>query len=181
MDRAPTAPCLAGGADGGGAGVADATRAAALDRCSRALQSAGGKFARGKTKAVGKCLRAVEGCLFADPAESGPCLDAAHAACAKAIGGLARPGTGVEAKLVTVIGAACGTSGAPFADVLADAGLGYEALASTCGGLGVANLDSGAALADCVRRQHECRVEQWLEREAPRLRELIQLGATPLP
>ena len=99
----------------------------------------------------------------------------------QAIDALTRPGNGVEAKLVAAIAAACDGAGGSFSDVLAADGLGYQSLAPTCAALGVSTLDSDAALADCVRRQHECRVEQWLERETPRLRELIQLGARPLP
>jgi hypothetical protein len=171
-------PCLATGADGGAGGIGDGARAQALERCGKALQSAAAKFARAKGKAVGKCLRALEGCLFADGSATSSCLDGATGACAKAIGTLTRPGNGVEAKLRATITAGCGT--AALADVLAPNGLGYGAVASTCGGLG-ASLDSAAGLADCVARQHECRVEQWLERETPRLRELIELGATPLP
>jgi hypothetical protein len=68
----------------------------------------------------------------------------------------------------------------PLTDVLGATGLGYDAVSSTCSGLG-APIDSAAGLAACVARHHECRVEQWLEREAPRLRELIDLGGTPLP
>ncbi|MEO7436832.1 MAG: hypothetical protein ABI080_15255, partial [Candidatus Binatia bacterium] len=174
-----TLPCLATGADGGGTGVGDATRAQALERCGKALQGASATFARGKTKAVGKCLRALEGCLYEDGVAAAPCLDGAGATCAKAIATLTRPGNGVEAKLVAAISSGCGT--AAFADVLGATGLGYGALASTCSALGGAPLDSSSALATCVVRQHECRVEQWLERETPRLRELIDLGNTPLP
>ena len=141
--------------------------------------SAGAKFARGQTKAVAKCLRAFDGCLFTDGAAVAPCLDGAQAACAKTIATLTRPGNGVEAKLVGAITKSCGS--ALFADVLAPNGLGYGAFTSTCAGLGVPALDSSAALATCVARQHECRIEQLLERTTPRLRELIDLGGTPLP
>jgi hypothetical protein len=171
--------CLATGADGGGLGVADPTRAVALERCGKSLQTAAAKFARAKAKAVGKCLRAIEGCLHDDGAAVPPCLDDAQADCAKAIANLTRPGSGAEAKLVGGIVKGC--TAPPFADVLASAGLGYGALASTCSGLGAGPLDSAPALATCVARQHECRVEQWLERETPRFRELIDLGGTPLP
>lgn len=172
-------PCVAFGADGGGAGVADPLRAQAVDRCGKTIRDAAAKFARGKSKVVAKCLRAVEDCLFGDGAAVPPCLDGAQATCAKAIAGLTRPGNGVEAKLTGAIAGAC----APVAtaDVLAPVGLGFEALAGTCGALGVPSLDSSAALATCVVRQHECRVEQWLERETPRLRELVELGGTPFP
>ncbi len=179
QDPAADFPCLGIAADGNGAGIGDAARAAALERCAKALQTATAKFARGKTKAVGKCLRALEGCLYEDGVAAPPCLGAAQSACAKAIATLTRPAKGVEAKLVAAIVKSCGTPG--FADVLAVNGLGYAAAASTCSGLGVPTLDSAAALATCVARQHECRVEQWLERESPRLRELIDLGGTPLP
>ncbi|MCC6849267.1 MAG: right-handed parallel beta-helix repeat-containing protein [Deltaproteobacteria bacterium] len=172
-------PCLATGADGGGAGVDDAVRARALERCGSALRSATAKFARGKAKAVARCLRTVEDCLFVDGVAAAPCLDAARAACAKAIGALTRPGTGIEATLAAAVTGGC--AGASIADVLAPAGLGYGVLSSTCAALGVPALDSPAALGACVVRQHECRVEQWLERATPRLRELIDLGGTPLP
>jgi hypothetical protein len=80
-----------------------------------------------------------------------------------------------------VAGVVNGCTVPPFADVLASSGLGFATLASTCDGLGAGTLDGAGALAECVRRQHECRVEHWLERETPRLRELIDLGGTPLP
>jgi hypothetical protein len=172
-------PCLATGADGGGLGIADPTRASAIERCGKALQRAAAKFARGKSKAVAKCLRALEGCLYDDGAAAPPCLDGAQDTCAKAIATVTRPGSGVEAKLVAGIIKGC--SAPVFADVLAPSGLGFATLASTCGGLGAGNLDSANTLATCVVRQHECRVEQWLERETPRLRELIGIGGTPLP
>ncbi len=176
----PAYPCLPALTSGGGAGVGDAARAQALERCSKALHSAAAKFTRGKTKAVAKCLRALEDCLYQDGSAAPPCLDDAVAGCAKAIDTLTRPGKGVEAKLASAIASAC-ASPAAFADVLAETGLGYGAVASTCAGLGAGPLDSSSALATCVVRQHECRVEQLLERETPRLRELIELGGTPLP
>ncbi len=171
--------CLVPGIDGGGLGVGDAARAQAVERCGKAVQIAGAKFARATTKTVAKCARALEGCVFDQGSAAPPCLAGAEAACAKAIGLLARPVTGIEARLAASIAKGCAS--VPFADVLAPSGLGYAAVASTCTGLGVPTLDSANALAGCVGRQHECRVEQWLERETPRLRELIRLGGTPLP
>ena len=133
----------------------------------------------GRAKTVAKCLRAVEACLFTDGAAVPPCLDDAQATCARAIAALTRPGNGLEAKLVA--GVVKGCSAPAFADVLAAQGLGYAALASTCGGLGAGAIDDPGGLAACLLRQHECRVEQWLERETPRLRELIDLGGALLP
>jgi hypothetical protein len=172
-------PCLPAGSDGTGAGIGDSGRAAALERCGKTLATASAKFARAKTKAVGKCLGALEGCLFTEGAAAPPCVDGARAACAKTIATLTRPGNGVEAKLVAAIAKRCGA--ASFADVLAPNGLGYAGLTATCAGLGTGPLDSAAALGACMARAHECRVEQLLEREDPRLRELIDLGGTPLP
>jgi len=179
QDVATMAPCLPAGTSGGGAGAADTGVGKALEACGRALDRAGAAFARGKSKAIAKCLLALEGCLFADDSAAPPCLDGARTACAKAIGALTRPGSGVEAKLVATITHACGAAGLPFADVLATRGLGFATWTSTCAALGAGSLDSPTALAACVARQHGCRVEQLLEREAPRLRELLNLGATP--
>lgn len=172
-------PCLANGVDGGGVGVGDTARAAALERCAKALHTTGLTFTRGKAKTVAKCLRAVERCLYEDGVAAPPCLDEAQATCARAIGTLSNPGNGIEAKLVAGIVKGCSVP--QFADVLDATGLGYAALASTCAGLGAGTLDDPDALAACVLHQHECRVEQWLERAAPRLRELIDLGGAPLP
>ena len=172
-------PCLATGADGGGLGIGDAPRAAELERCGKALHASGAKFARGKAKAVAKCLRAVESCLYDDGVAAPPCLDDAESACANAVAALTKPGSGLEAKLLAGIVKGC--IAPPFADVLGSTGLGYAALASTCGGLGAGTLDGPHALAACVLRQHACHVEHWLERATPRLRELIDLGGSPLP
>jgi hypothetical protein len=172
-------PCLPAGSDGGGVGEPE--RAKGLERCGRALHSGGAKFARRKTKAVAKCLRGLERCLFVEGSAAGPCLDGAREGCAKALAILTRPANGVEAKLLATIASGCSSPDLPFADVLSSTGLGYAAFASTCAALGAGALDSPAALAACVVRQHECRVEQLLERETPRLRELIDLGGTPLP
>lgn len=65
------------------------------------------------------------------------------------------------------------------ADLFGSSGLGATALAPTCTGLGVPTLATSADLASCLVRNLECRADQLLENETPRLRELLQLGTTP--
>ena len=62
------------------------------------------------------------------------------------------------------------------AELLATNGLGQSSLASYCAAVGVPAHATPADVAECVARHHSCRVGQLLDAEAPRARELLELG-----
>jgi hypothetical protein len=74
---------------------------------------------------------------------------------------------------------ACGT--VALSDVTDAAGLGFGNHATECASLGVATLGSIGDVAACLTVQHECRVEQMIERQNPRSNELLGLGQVTLP
>lgn len=173
-DPASDTPCLGTTADGGGQGVTDAAARKAVVKCQKAFAKAGTAFAAQEQKLLQKCAAAVATCIqlkASDPA----CLAKATTTCGK----LAQKLAAAEAKVGTAVGKSCGGVVGP-AGVVANEGLGFGAHATTCAGLGVATLASLDDIATCSVRLHACRVEQLLENQTPRLRELLELGATPL-
>jgi hypothetical protein len=180
-DPAVDAPCLAAGIDAGGDGVGDPkARGAALAKCQGALAKAAVKFLGQKQKLVQKCATAVAVCLQ-QKRDDPKCLPKARATCGKQIAAIARPGGGVEAKLAAAVAKACGAPRVALADLLAPAGLGFDARSDECAALGVAGLATLGDVATCVVRLHECRAEQLLDLQTPRLRELLDLGEVTLP
>lgn len=160
-----------------GSGLADTDRAKALVKCQATLQKATTKFASGEEKAVVACLQAATSCVQLKPGDP-DCLTKLHTTCAKELADLA-PGGALAAKLAAAIGKDCATIDA---GELANAnGLGYQARAAECSALQAPPPASAAAIADCLLRQHECRVAQMLEATTPRVEELLGLGNVSLP
>ena len=173
-DPASDTPCLGSTADGGGQPVADAAARKAVVKCQNGFAKAGTAFAAQAQKLRQKCAATVATCVqlkASDPA----CLAKAATTCGK----LAQKLTAAEVKLGTAIGKSCGGA-VGVAAVVASEGLGFAAHETTCAGLGVATLASLSDVATCSVRLHACRVEQMLENQTPRLRELLELGGTPL-
>lgn len=173
-DPAIDTPCLGGTAEGGGQGVADPAARKAVVKCQKAFAKAGGAFAAQEQKLLQKCAAIVATCVqvkASDPA----CLTKATTTCGK----LAQKLVAAEAKVGTAIGKSCGGA-VGVASVVASTGLGFGTHGTTCAGLGVATLASLGDVATCGVRLHACRVEQMLENQTPRLRELLELGGTPL-
>ena len=154
--------------DGGDASaVADRVGAGkALDKCVRGARKAGATFAAKKLKILGGCVAALFACeqRADDPAA---CRAKATGTCAKAFGAIAA----AEAKIAPAVAKACGA--VPFATLAAPAGGGVAGLAATCALHGVAPVDSLDAYADCLFRQHECRVEAMVQVAAPRAGALL--------
>jgi hypothetical protein len=171
-------PCLDAPAEGAGANLG--VRGKAIVKCQQAMAKAGAKFASAKSKLVQKCAASVHACLQTKPGDA-KCLPKAVKACGKGFAKLTAPVKGVTAKLAASIAKPCTKAPLELADVLGASGLGFAALGGECSALGVANLDSIAAIADCIARRHECRVDQMLENELPRLRELLAVGGVTLP
>lgn len=173
-DPASDTPCLGGTANGAGQGVADPAAQKAVAKCQKAFAKAGSAFASQELKILQKCAATVAACVqlkASDPA----CLAKATTTCGK----LAQKLVAAEAKVGTAIAKSCGGA-VGVASVVASAGLGFGSHETTCTGLGVATLASLGDVATCSVRLHACRAEQMLENQTPRLRELLELGATPL-
>lgn len=170
-------PCLGASADGAGAGLSDAAKAAV--KCQRAITKAGTKLASARFKTFQKCAAAVTTCIQVKPSDA-KCRTKAGATCTKQLAKLSAAGSGAAAKLAAAIGKGCGKAPLTVADVLAAPGLAFDARAGECAALEAPPSGSLAALADCVARHHACRVDQMLENELPRLRELLAIAGVSL-
>ncbi len=169
IDRAD--PDCAAPADGGGAGVGDATVGKAVDKCAKAIRKAGDKITSTHLKQLGACQKAVVDCVQLKPGDAA-CLAKATAKCTKARGAL--PGT--DAKLTAAITKACAESAVLTGHLLDASGLGFEHEIEACGQRGLADVATLADVTECVRRQHVCAAERMLGRAVPRARELLVLG-----
>jgi hypothetical protein len=174
-------PCLPAGSDGGDQGLGQPKeKLRAATKCEKAIKAASAKFVKSKLAVARKCADKVFACIQADPGDAG-CIDKAEDACAKAFAKLSAPGNGIEAKLVAAIVKACTDEDLAAADLLASQGLGFGAYTGDCAALGVSPHDSAASIAECLKRRLECRTEQLLELQVPRLRELLAIGNVEFP
>jgi len=167
--------CLTAPADGGGLGV-EPEHASAVAKCQKAIGKAGVSYFRRRTTLTRRCTAAVLSCLQLKPADQN-CLPKASASCASAVAKL----PAIDAKIRATITTSCGSPTLALDGVLGSEGLGFDDLGAACALRGVPSLDSAAAIAECLRRQHACQADQVLENEMPRFRELLGLGAVTLP
>ena len=174
-------PCIEGVADGQGFGVSDSAERKRARQCEKSLAKAGAQFASGKLKLAQACALAVSKCRQEKAGDS-KCLAKAQQTCAKQLAKLTGP-KGLEQKLAAAIAATCAPPALGLESLFEDVGIGFGVTKRTleCGGLGAGQLDDAAAVATCVNRQHECRVEQALDAELPRWRELLAAGGITLP
>jgi len=174
-------PCIEGVADGQGVGRFDPADQKKAVACEKTLTKAGAKFVSGKLKLAQGCALAVSKCRQ-EKAGDPKCLPKAQQTCGKALAKLTGPG-GLEQKLAAAIAKSCAAPPLDLATLLSDEGIGFgvQKRRLECGGLGAGQLDDAAAVASCLNRQHECRVEQALEAELPRWRELLTAGGITLP
>jgi hypothetical protein len=163
--------CIADGADGGGLGIGDATRGKALTKCEKAVEKSAATFVKQRLGGLQKCIDAVTKCVQQKP-NDGACATKAQAKCAK-LGAKLDGAQGVAAKARAAIAKAC--IGNP-ADVLAAAGLGHGSAAAYCSAIGVPSLATVANVAECLVRDHRCRVAHLLDAEIPRAGELLSRG-----
>lgn len=176
-------PCVEPGADGGGAGLGDPREAGKpATKCEEGIENAGTLFVKAKLSRLEKCVDAVFACVQEKPGDA-DCQAKARDLCERETSKIDEGDKSDEAKLRTAIEKACGPkkAGEPPqvapADLLAPAGLGFSANATACARLGVSSLNSTGDVAECVVRHHECRVEKLIEKEAPRAREMLAVGA----
>lgn len=163
-------PCLGGGA-GSGAGVGDAGRGKAVTKCSAAIKKAGAQFVAKKMKALQGCATVVGTCVQKNDAG---CLNRARGKCSGQIGKIG----GIESKFRGAIARRC--PGGVQADMLDAAGLNFASLGTACAAAG-GNTGSVGDVAACLVRYHECRVDQLVEAQSPRLREFVGLAGASLP
>ena len=153
----------------GAAGLPDPVSAKAADGCQRALAKAAAKFTAATAKNLEQCYDALFTCMQTKPGDQ-PCVDKARAKCAAAADVKA---PAARAALAAAVAKKC----ASFADLTSPDGLGYEALASACQN---APLGDVAAIAECVRVQHECAAEQMFSVEMPRAGQLAAAASLSL-
>ena len=161
-------PCLP---DYGGAGadVGDPSGTGkAVVACAAAATKAGAAFVAGKSKTVAACLDTVLTCVQTQPVTPA-CFTKAERACAKAFATIASE----RQKLAPALAKKCGAI--DFTALAAGDAAGFALLAGDCAAFGVAPVDSLSAYAECLRRQHECEVEDLLRFRAPRATELLAL------
>lgn len=168
-------PCLGAGSGGGDRD----DRAKAVVKCTGTIAKAAAKFASARGKTVQKCAASLHACVQVKPADA-KCRTKAGAGCVKQFAKLTAPGKGAAAKLAAAIGKSCTKAPLVLADVLATSGAGFDLLGGECTALG-GGLGSITGLADCVARRHACRVDQMLENELPRIRELLAIAGVALP
>ena len=172
----PDCPALA---DGGGLGLEDSRgRGKAVASCQRAIEQAAATYVKKKQQRLQACADAVFACIQQKPGDA-RCLEGARAACAAEVAALRDATVGDAAKLHRAIGEACAAT-VDVVDLLDARGIGYEAETQTCAGYGVAALVSVEDVAECVARQHDCRVEELVAAQVPRAAELLALGGVTL-
>jgi hypothetical protein len=168
--------CLESNPDAGGIGIGNDTRAKALLKCQKAIGKAGAGLAASRGKRTKTCLDAVMACVQLKPNDTS-CLPKARIKCGKQLGTLTAGAKSVAAKARAAIVKACTPKGPSLlADILADQGLGFGAEATACAGLGVPTLGTVDDVADCIVLHHTCRVDQLLDKQIPRRRELLAIG-----
>jgi hypothetical protein len=172
-------PCLGADADGGGDDL-DPAKAKLIVKCAQAIAKASAKFVTAKLKLVQKCAGTVHDCIQKKPGDP-KCPPKAEKTCDKQLAKLTAPGKGAAAKYAAAVAKGCTKAPLAFADVLDEEGLGFGVLGGECAALGVSSLASISDLSTCLERRHECRVEQMLETQMPRLEEFLTSGGIVLP
>jgi len=163
---------IATAGDGAGLGA----RGKLLASCTQTLRKAGAKLVAGASTLAGGCARRVLVCHQQKPADPA-CVTKAEAACGKSAGKLDK----LAVTLGATIAKKCAAPTVTIGELLGATGGGFQSQAALCKALGVPTLADAAALTECLTRHHTCRAQQVLERELPRLDELLGTGGVTLP
>ncbi len=158
-------------ADGGGAGLGNATRAKAAVKCQKAIGSAGTSFTLGKQKLLAGCVAGLQKCVQEKPGDAG-CVAKAGVKCSKSIAKI----PSLQAKLAGAVRKGCDDPVLAAADLLAVEGVGFAAEAASCAAADVPSLVTASDVALCVARRDACTADRLLGAEAPRTRELLDLA-----
>lgn len=149
--------------------MGDAVQGKALIGCSKAIRKAGTKLTSTRLAQLQRCLGVLTTCVQLKP-EDPECLTKARATCDKGAAAIAK----TEAAVPATLAKACAESTAPFANVLAPTGLGYDGERSPCAAYGV-DLGSLTGLGTCLTREHACAAERIVAFQYPRAAELLGL------
>ena len=145
--------------------------AKAAVRCSLAIGNAANGFVAKKQASLKKCADLVFTCVQLKP-EDPACLEKAEIICGKQSEKIA----GAESKLVRAITRKC-RGRLSEADLVSAAGLAFGSgeLQARCAAAGVASVASLADVAECIRRDHACRVEDLFAVQMPAAESLLAL------
>lgn len=153
--------------------LSDPAAAKNADACQKNILKAGAAFVTHKLARLDKCVDGLFACTQTKPADVA-CRTKAATRCAAAFAAIAKD----EAKYVDTVVKKCGALSS--ADLLAAAGLGADQLTAECAGAFTTPVTDVGALAACLARQHECRVEQIFDVDEPRSRELLDAAGVSL-
>lgn len=155
-----------------GSGAVDPAQTKTFLKCATGIQKAASKYLKSRLGGFQKCLASVTKCVQLKNGDAA-CLGGARAKCLGVAAKLGDDPKGAGGKFRAAIAKACvGVD----AELLGADGLGQSNLAAYCAAVGVPALATPADVADCLARHHGCRVGQLLDAEAPRARELLELG-----
>jgi CSLREA domain-containing protein len=155
-----------------GSDAVDPTQSKAFLKCAGGIQKAASKYLKSRLGGFRKCLASVTKCVQLKPGDAA-CLGGARAKCLAGAAKLGDDPKGAGGKFRAAVAKACvGVDAA----LLATNGLGHSSLAAYCAAVGVPALATASDVADCLARHHSCRAGQLLDAEAPRARELLELG-----
>lgn len=163
--------CIATGADGGHQGIGDAARGKALIKCEAGIERAAATYVKQQAAGLSSCIDAVTKCIQ-QKATDARCLPKAQARCAM-LGAKLGGAKGPAARTRASIAKACVGD---VNDVVAVTGLGLGSSAARCSALGVPTVESIADVAECLVRDHRCRVGQLLDAAIPRAAEMLLRG-----
>jgi hypothetical protein len=160
-------------ADGGATGLGDPDeRGKAAAACGKGAAKAGAKYVDAALKHLQKCLNAVFTCVQTKPGDDA-CLQKASATCTKEMDTLDdKDGP----KLADGLRKVCGADALAAADLLAAAGVGYDAEDEACAAFGAASIADVDDVVTCVRQHHLCRASQMLGLHVPRAFEFLMLA-----
>lgn len=155
-----------------GSGAVDPAQTKAFLKCATGIQKAASKYLKSRLGGFQKCLASVTKCVQLKNGDAA-CLGGARAKCLATADKVGDGAKGAGGKFRAAVAKACvGVD----AELLGADGLGQSSLASYCAAVGVPALATPADVAECLARHHSCRVGQLLDAEAPRARELLELG-----
>ncbi len=148
--------------------LADPAAAQAAERCQSTLAKYAGRFLVQRLDALGRCTSSISRCVHKWP-DRPNCVARAGKKCAAVLSRSAA----AEARLRSRLIEGCGPAGTT--NLLAEAGLGYEALASRCSDEFAVAIPDTAGFTQCIVDQHDCRAKALLAVEEPRAGQLIAL------
>ncbi len=154
--------------DGAGEHVGSVAVGKAIAKCEAAIKVAGTKFVRAKLRRLEKCVDSVFTCIQTKPNDDG-CLQKADVTCAKQFEML----DAAAEKIAPAIDKKCAADKIDYDTLRAADAANLDALAVECALYGVASLATLDDFELCVLRQHECRVEELMRFQAPRIDELL--------